>query len=80
MKCLFLTNLDLKEHEGIYKKIISEAIALSKLMGTCFFVQRKNLGSKVITIKNGKICYEIEYSESIFDTTKKIVKDNKIVF
>lgn len=52
MKSLFVTNLELKPNEGIYKKICAEAAAIGKAVGNCTLVMKKSTGSVMVNTEN----------------------------
>ena len=48
MEALFITNLELNENEGIYKKIYAEATAIGKAVGSCNLLMKCGSGTKVV--------------------------------
>lgn len=54
MDALLVTNLELNENEGIYKKIYAEASAIGKIVGRCFLVTKKGAGALIVNTKTGE--------------------------
>lgn len=48
VEALFITNLELNENEGIYKKIYAEATAIGKAVGSCNLLMKCGSGTKVV--------------------------------
>lgn len=54
MDALFITNLELNENEGIYKKICAEATAIGRAVGNCHLLMKCGSGTKVVDTYSGK--------------------------
>lgn len=76
MKSIFLANLDLKENEGIYKKICSEANGLKSALGECVLITKKNNGSKVNYLNNNIE----EENANIFNVANKFIQNGDIQY
>lgn len=78
MKALFVANMNLHSTEGIYKKIISQAISLSKILGECYFIQRSNTGIIIRRFIDGTLNNETNQDGKFFEEIKKFLKNEKI--
>lgn len=58
MEALFITNLELNENEGIYKKIYAEATAIGKAVGSCNLLMKCGSGTKVVDTLSEKTSIE----------------------
>ena len=79
MNVLFIANIELNENEGIYKKILHQAIGLKKANKDGWLITKCKKGCKTINLQN----YNFEKNDSsILSKSKEIVlgKNIKLVY
>lgn len=78
-KALFIANLELKETEGIYKKVCAQAEAIKSLVGNCDLITKKR--GKAVIKSFSKNSIEVQ-NQKFFDYLKKqILSENvKIIY
>ena len=73
MDALFITNLEINENEGIYKKIYAEASAIGKIIGRCKLLMKYGSGTKVVdTFSEKESVKELD----VLSLAKKYVDEN----
>lgn len=59
VKALYVTNLDLNENEGIYKKICAQAGAIGTLVGQCKLLMADHATTKIVDVTSGEITHSV---------------------
>ena len=75
MEALFITNLELNENEGIYKKIYAEATAIGKAVGSCNLLMKCGSGTKVVDTLSEKTSIE---ELNVLTLAQKYVEENSL--
>lgn len=75
MEALFITNLELNENEGIYKKIYAEATAIEKAVGSCNLLMKCGSGTKVVDTLSEKASIE---ELNVLTLAQKYVEENSL--
>lgn len=75
VKALFVTNLDLDENEGIYKKICAEAGAIGTLLGQCKLLMADHAATKIVDLPSGKITHN---AQNVLQAAKSEVENAAI--
>lgn len=71
MKVLFLTAINLKTTEGIYKKVLAEAAALKKAVGEGWLIHATNSGAKIVDLNHMNV---EESQNNIFLTANNMIQ------
>ncbi len=75
MNALFIANVDLKENEGIYKKIFAQGSAFRKAVGRGWLILKHGKGSRVYDYQ--KEIFENQDSK-VLDSAAKLIEKQKI--
>ena len=75
VEALFITNLELNENEGIYKKIYAEATAIGKAVGSCNLLMKCGSGTKVVDTLSEKTSIE---ELNVLTLAQKYVEENSL--
>lgn len=71
MNALFVANIELAETEGIYKKVVSEATAIGKVLGECDLVTKYGKKTRVKKSNGDTLCFEQPVLDFILDCIDK---------
>lgn len=75
MKAVFIADVEMKETDGIYKKIYAEAFALGNIIGDCMLILRNETGSLLINTHTGQM---EKTGGSVLERATNILENDKI--